>query len=97
MDTFTRCCRKLKETPRSIPPCQPLSRNPHPSAPAPGPMKVPAEKLRSVLGITDVHYVAQNHSLAIVDSPLVSTADAQGTPTSEISVPGLHSRAYLVG
>ncbi len=67
------------------------------SAPAPGPMKVPAERLRSVLGITDVHYVAQNHSLAIVDSPLVSAGDAQGSPTSEISVPGLRAPAYLVG
>lgn len=50
------------------------------SAPAPGPMKVPAEKLRSVLGLTDVHYVAQNHSLAVIDSPLAQAGDsAQGT------------------
>jgi Icc protein len=67
------------------------------SAPAPGPMKVPAEKLRSVLGLTDVHFVAQNHSLAIVDSPLAAAGDAQGMPAAEISVPGLHSPAYLVG
>jgi hypothetical protein len=40
------------------------------TAPAAGPMKVPAEKLRSVLGVVDVHYIAQNHSLAVVDSPL---------------------------
>jgi 3',5'-cyclic AMP phosphodiesterase CpdA len=40
------------------------------TAPAAGPMKVPAEKLRSVLGVADVHYIAQNHSLAVVDSPL---------------------------
>jgi len=39
-------------------------------APAPGPMKVPAEQLRSMLGITDVHYVAGKHSLALVDSQL---------------------------
>jgi 3',5'-cyclic-AMP phosphodiesterase len=45
------------------------------TAPAPGPMKVPAEKLRTVLGLANVHYVQQNHSLAIVDSPLV-TPDA---------------------
>jgi 3',5'-cyclic-AMP phosphodiesterase len=50
------------------------------SAPAPGPMKVPAEKLRSVLGLTDVHYIAQSHSLALVDSPLAAAGDsAQGT------------------
>jgi len=40
------------------------------SAPSPGPMKVPADQLRSVLGVTDVNYVEGNHSLAIVDSSL---------------------------
>jgi Icc protein len=40
------------------------------SAPSPGPMKVPAEKLRSVLGITDVNYIEHNHTLAVTDSPL---------------------------
>jgi len=43
------------------------------SAPSPGPMKVPAEKLRSVLGLTDVNYLEHNHTLAITDSPLVET------------------------
>ncbi|MBZ5505911.1 MAG: metallophosphoesterase [Acidobacteriia bacterium] len=40
------------------------------SAPSPGPMKVPAEQLRSVLGIRDVNYVAGQHALAVVDSSL---------------------------
>jgi 3',5'-cyclic AMP phosphodiesterase CpdA len=40
------------------------------TAPSPGPMKVPADQLRSVLGISHVNYVQGNHSLAIVDSPL---------------------------
>ncbi len=40
------------------------------SAPSPGPMKVPAEKLQQVLGITDVNFVAGKHHLAVVDSPL---------------------------
>jgi 3',5'-cyclic AMP phosphodiesterase CpdA len=35
-----------------------------------GPMKVPDEKLRSVLGISDVKSVMKAHSLAIVDSTL---------------------------
>jgi Icc protein len=39
-------------------------------ADGPGPMKVPAEQLRSVLGITDVNYVPGQHALAIVDSSL---------------------------
>ncbi len=41
------------------------------SAPAPGPMKVPAEKLRSVLGLTEVHYQEHHHTLAVTDVPLV--------------------------
>ena len=44
---------------------------PHPgAAPSPGPMKVPAEQLRSLLGITDVNYVRGQHALAVVDSTL---------------------------
>jgi Icc protein len=46
------------------------------TAPSPGPMKVPAEKLQEVLGITNVSFVAQRHQLAIVDAPL-SGATAQ--------------------
>ncbi len=45
------------------------------SAPAPGPMKVPAEKLRSMLGLTSVNYLEHNHTLAITDIPLIQ-ADA---------------------
>ena len=39
-------------------------------AESPGPMKVPAEQLKSVLGITDVNYVRGQHALAVVDSTL---------------------------
>ena len=39
-------------------------------ADSPGPMKVPAEQLRSVLGITDVKYVRGQQALAIVDTTL---------------------------
>ena len=35
-----------------------------------GPMKVPAEQLQKVLGITDVNYVVSGKSLAVVDSTL---------------------------
>lgn len=42
------------------------------TASSPGPLKVPAEKLRSVLGITDVNYVQGKGSLAIIDSSLAS-------------------------
>jgi 3',5'-cyclic AMP phosphodiesterase CpdA len=39
-------------------------------ADSPGPMKVPAEQLRSFLGITDVNFVQGREALAIVDSKL---------------------------
>jgi 3',5'-cyclic-AMP phosphodiesterase len=39
-------------------------------ADGPGPMKVPAEELRKVLGITDVNFVRGQQALAIVDSKL---------------------------
>jgi Icc protein len=39
-------------------------------ADSPGPVKVPAEQLRSLLGITDVNYVRGKHALAVVDSKL---------------------------
>ena len=40
------------------------------SAPNPGPMKVPAEKLKSLLGLASVSYVPGRTPLAIVDTPL---------------------------
>lgn len=40
------------------------------SAPSPGPMKVADEKLRSVLGITDVNFVQGKHALAVTDQAL---------------------------
>jgi 3',5'-cyclic AMP phosphodiesterase CpdA len=44
---------------------------PHPgNADSPGPMKVPADQLRTLLGITDVNYVRRGHSLAVVNSVL---------------------------
>ena len=40
------------------------------SAPAPGPMKVPAEQLHSVLGVRTVNYVRGDSPLAVVETPL---------------------------
>ena len=40
------------------------------TAASPGPMKVPAEKLRSMLGLTSVQYLQGKSSLAVVDSNL---------------------------
>jgi Icc protein len=40
------------------------------SAPAAGPMSVPAGKLRQVLGVTNVSFTAGSSHLAVVDAPL---------------------------
>jgi len=48
------------------------------SAPSPGPMKVPAEKLRGFLGLTSVNYVEHDHSLAITDTPLIADEKVTG-------------------
>jgi Icc protein len=44
------------------------------SAPSAGPMKVPADQLQRVLGITDINYLISGSSLAIIDSPLDSSS-----------------------
>jgi len=36
-----------------------------------GPMKVPAEQLRKLLGLTHVNYVEHDHTLAVTDLPLI--------------------------
>jgi len=40
------------------------------AAPSPGPLKVPAEQLRSLLGLTSVEYVQGRHTLGIIDATL---------------------------
>jgi 3',5'-cyclic AMP phosphodiesterase CpdA len=40
------------------------------AAPGPGPMKVPEEQLRSLLGLTSVNFIRGAHSLAVIDSTL---------------------------
>jgi 3',5'-cyclic-AMP phosphodiesterase len=47
------------------------------TAPSAGPLKVPSDRLRQVLGLTDVNYVAGGKHLAVVDATLA------GTPTQE--------------
>jgi len=41
------------------------------AAPSAGPMKVPADQLQKLLGLTSVHYVEHDHSLAVTDTPLI--------------------------
>ncbi len=49
------------------------------TAPSAGPLKVPADQLRRVLGLTDVNYVAGGKHLAVVDATLA------GSPAQEAS------------
>jgi amicyanin len=61
------------------------------TAPSPGPMKVPAEQLGEVLGITHVNCVSSSHTLAVVDStlttPSTSRARLENTAdTTEIKI-----------
>jgi 3',5'-cyclic AMP phosphodiesterase CpdA len=46
-------------------------------APSAGPLKVPSEKLQSVLGLTEVHFIPQRNQLAVVDSTLADAAAAK--------------------
>ena len=43
------------------------------TAPSAGPLKVPADQLRRVLGITEVSFIAGSNHLAVVDSTLAGT------------------------
>jgi len=47
------------------------------TAPAAGPMKVPADQLQKLLGITSIDYVEHDHTLAITDMPLIQTNEKQ--------------------
>jgi Icc protein len=50
------------------------------AAPSAGPMKVPAEQLQKLLGLTSVHYVEHDHSLAITDTPLAAETKTTVNP-----------------
>jgi Icc protein len=59
------------------------------TAPSPGPMKVPAEQLRSLLGVTNVDFLRGKHTLAVVDSPLDGASTTSnfhvGRPEADLS------------
>ena len=56
------------------------------TAASPGPMTVPADRLRSVLGITSVNFLRGQHSLAIVDSPLSAESGGNAHPMADHSM-----------
>jgi len=50
------------------------------TAPSAGPMKVPADQLQKLLGLTSVHYVEHDHTLAITDTPLIDATKTAVNP-----------------
>ena len=65
------------------------------TAPSPGPMKVDAEKLKSVLGICSVTFVPGAHTLAIVDSTLDGDAVAAGALMAGMKhTPGAQKKSF---
>jgi len=57
------------------------------AGPGPGPLTVSADRLRSLLGITNVNYVPGKHALAVVDSPLASGATTDnGSNDPEVKI-----------
>ena len=49
-------------------------------------MKVPADQLQQVLGITDVNYLVSGRSLAVVDSPLADRSPSASGRGAELEV-----------
>jgi 3',5'-cyclic-AMP phosphodiesterase len=56
------------------------------TAPSPGPMTVPAEQLRGLLGLTEVHYIEGKRGLALVDSTLDAAPVAAGAATDSVRI-----------
>jgi 3',5'-cyclic AMP phosphodiesterase CpdA len=65
------------------------------TAPSAGPMKVPAEQLQKILGITDVRYLVSGTSLAIVDSPLDSTGGPSAATPAAAAASGSDSAVKI--
>ena len=66
------------------------------TAPAPGPMKVEPDRLRSVLGITDVTFVPGRGALAVVDATLSGQAPAFEQASHDAMVRRQSTRKNLV-
>jgi 3',5'-cyclic-AMP phosphodiesterase len=66
------------------------------TAPSPGPMKVEPERLKSVLGITDVTFVPGRGALAIVDATLSGEAPAFEAASHDAMMRSRSNRRALV-
>jgi plastocyanin len=66
------------------------------TAPAPGPMKVEPERLKSVLGIADVTFIPGRSALAIVDATLSGEAPGFEAATHDAMMARRVERRHLV-
>jgi plastocyanin len=67
------------------------------TAPSAGPMKVPADQLQRVLGVTDVNYLVSGHSLAVVDSTLAESGAAASGGVGAVAGMQFASSAPIAG
>jgi plastocyanin len=56
------------------------------SAPSPGPMKVEADRLKKLLGLSRMSFRDVNHPIAIIDVPLEEETKAAGRGASQVAV-----------
>ena len=63
------------------------------TAPSAGPLAVPADELRRVLGITNVNYMAGGHHLAVVDASLAGTPAVESIPILKAAAATAASKA----
>ena len=66
------------------------------TAPAPGPMKVEPERLKSVLGVTDVTFIPGRSALAVVDATLSGQPPAFAAASHDAMVQRQSARKNLV-
>jgi Icc protein len=67
------------------------------TAPAPGPMKVDPERLKSVLGITDVTFIPGRRTLAVVDATLSGLPPAFEAASHEAMMKRKTARTVTLG
>ena len=69
------------------------------TASSPGPLKVPADQLGRVLGITDVNFTASSHHLAVMDASLAGTPAEESTAVlrNAAAIAGAHAGSNVSG
>lgn len=66
------------------------------TAPSAGPIRVPSERLRHVLGIARVNFISGQHHLAVVDAPLAGNPPEEAEPILRAAAAALPSATASV-